>query len=524
MGEEYGTLSYTAYNEPIMTNDAVIAFNPIELLRENPKLVTVESIKEQENMKENIEKRTYLNFKVGDLVKIRSHEDMVEQYGDVWGDIHFPYRSTIFPSAMKKYCGKEYLITKIKKNNVYTVVPFGHKMSVSMFRILQEMIEIVEENYVEKHKGSIKMNKTNEVEYKNEEIIKEMISKVDRQKLLRIFAGSFNMNQKDIVGLDKLLEEWAKAKAELYVTLGNNLKIEKEIETDMSIIELKSMFNDIVNKFPVFKSVVHDLYEKSIRENIYNGDFSRYQQYCPELVPGMKLTKALSLIMNNPEFDIELSKVYEKQKVKGTIALSIDPVDYVLMSVNKSGWNSCHTLHNFDESDKISFGCYSAGTLSYMCDSATLIAYRHSDKIYEYKINKVKFKEYSKNWREVFYYDNKSHAFIASRQYPYYDENLSKCVRNMFEELLSQKFEFKNIWSVNKKSDDFGNYIKDDGLHYNDMLNGYDGVICFPKGIPMYETEFEVGSYPVCPICGERKLGDEHYPCCWSCYDDVIDY
>lgn len=230
----------------------------------------------------------------------------------------------------------------------------------------------------------------------------------------------------------------------------------------------------------------------------------------------MKLSKALSMMMNNEKFDIEYSKIIETSKTKGTIVLSIDPVDYVLMSLNKSGWSSCHTLHG--SGSGVDFGCYSAGTLSYMCDEDTLIGYRHSDKIYDYQINKVKFKEYSKNWRQVFYYDKGTHAFIASRQYPFNDENISKELRSMFEEVLSNKFGFDNKWKALKNSYSFNDRIDDkNNLHYNDISHEYKGTLCYPKGTEYNEILFEVGSYPICPICGNWEVTEAHIPCCSEC-------
>lgn len=227
--------------------------------------------------------------------------------------------------------------------------------------------------------------------------------------------------------------------------------------------------------------------------------------------------------MRNEQFDIEFSKIIEKTKIKGFVTLSIDPVDYLLMSLNRSGWSSCHTLHREEEGSR-SWGCYSAGTMSYMCDRATLIGFRHSGTLYDYKINKVKFKEYSKNWREVIYYDNKTHAFIASRQYPYSDENISKELRTMFEEILSNKFGFENRWKVINSG--IGKYIDDcQELHYNDMLNDYSGKMCYPQAENLDTVCFDcIGSSPICPICGENDLDEANKPFCSYCDDGEDDY
>lgn len=78
------------------------------------------------------------------------------------------------------------------------------------------------------------------------------------------------------------------------------------------------------------------------------------------------------------------------------------------------------------------------GIFSYIEDRATAISYRHSDRVFDYTIGTSHFKGYSKNWRELLYIDTKSHAFVASRQYPCTNEEISKQVRAMLEKIVSE--------------------------------------------------------------------------------------
>lgn len=217
-----------------------------------------------ENMNgDRIEKREYLDFKEGDLVRIRSWEDMERQYGTNYGgDINTHF---YFTPEMKQFCGKEYIVTERYYNGKVGLRPKSHKFSTTYYSVSADMIEIVEENYVENRK---KEAKPVEIET-NQDIIQEMISKVDKNKLLRIFAGSFNMNLKEIHGVDKLLEQWAKAKAELYIILGNQLKIEKEIEYEKSGEEIKREAVELADQFPIFKYIAECIPTGDYETNTY---------------------------------------------------------------------------------------------------------------------------------------------------------------------------------------------------------------------------------------------------------------
>lgn len=167
------------------------------------------------------------------------------------------------------------------------------------------------------------------------------------------------------------------------------------------------------------------------------------------------------------------------------------------------------------------------GIFSYIEDEATAISYRHSDKIVEYSLGSSKFNDYSKNWRELLYIDLDNKGFIASRQYPYYNEEISKQVRIMLEGLFCEKYGLEDIWKsmTSEESDFFERFLVDceDPLHYNDMLNGFEGKIIYNKKLDNLEDiDIIVGSGPVCPICGQSYISDSNYPACDNCYDEHL--
>lgn len=235
----------------------------------------------------------------------------------------------------------------------------------------------------------------------------------------------------------------------------------------------------------------------------------------------MKLTTFLSEIFNNPEFDIELSKIIEQTKVKGRIVISIDPNDFLTMSFNQSGWQSCHTIAHGGEARD--WGEFVGGIFSYIEDKHTAISFRHNGKKVEFPIGKAKIQDYSKNWRELLYIDPKTNAFVASRQYPSYNEEISKNVRDLLETQISNQRKIANSWKAitSESSSYFENYLTDEigSLQYNDMLNGFRGKMIYNKELNNLENvEMVIGTHPICPVCGENHIDENNRPMCDNCY------
>lgn len=240
----------------------------------------------------------------------------------------------------------------------------------------------------------------------------------------------------------------------------------------------------------------------------------------------MKLTTFLSEIFNNPEFDIELSKIIEQTKIKGCITISIDPNDFLTMSFNQSGWQSCHTIAHGGEARD--WGEFVGGIFSYIEDKHTAISFRHNGKKVEFPIGKAKIQDYSKNWRELLYIDTRTNAFVASRQYPSYNEEISKNVRDLLETQISNQRKIANSWKAitSESSSYFENYLTDGigSLQYNDMLNGFRGKMIYNKELNNLENvEMVIGTHPICPVCGENHIDENNRPMCDSCYYKFVD-
>lgn len=182
-----------------------------------------------------------------------------------------------------------------------------------------------------------------ETEENEKDIINEMISKINVTLIKKILAASFRIKGSELKGINAMLRNWAKAKKDIYLALDRNIKIEKEIEYTADSYWWKEQYWQLVKKYPIFHYVADSIPYGDCQEDVYRP-FSRLDHHVEDAKEGMKLSKFLSKAMNNKEFDIDYSKIMEKGVVKGKIVISIDPLDFILMSCNNSGWTSCHTI------------------------------------------------------------------------------------------------------------------------------------------------------------------------------------
>lgn len=392
------------------------------------------------------------------------------------------------------------------------------------------------------------------MEVKNlEELKKEMISKVDVEKMKKILSACFKTKGTSLKGIEKILDKWAENKALIYLAFGKKLVLEKDIEFKKEEREIWTEIMELIGKYPYLYWFAVNNYRTMCR-NEYEPFSSDFHNKTKIPTNRMKFTKLISLLEENmtpleslkelseeekniylklkekvkytsPILD-DYSKIISSNKIKGKLKVSIDPIDYILMSHNKSGWDSCYNIAKGGESRH--FGEYANGLFSYMQDKHTVISYKHSENLYEFKIGRSKFNEYSRNWRQVIYIDIENKGFITSRQYPNRNDAISENVRNMIEESLSEYYKCENKWTTRKLTNNVGeaqDYFKDDGIGYNDILhdNQLDGAKIVRLKAEKNELHFHTGIPTICPICGYEEVSNQRVPICDNCYSDEED-
>ena len=192
-------------------------------------------------------------------------------------------------------------------------------------------------------------------------------------------------------------------------------------------------------------------------------------------------------------------------KIKRHTILSINPLDYLTMSIGNS-WTSCHSI----ETSGRERGCYSSGTISYMLDGTSMVFYT-IDASY----NGDEYFEEPKIVRQMFFYGEEK--LIQSRLYPQSNDHNAResydAYRAIVQKIMSEIFEFPNLWTLKRGFEAAGGYICSQGTHYRDY-NSFDN--CTLSRIQGSENGnyITVGHAPICIECGYEHDTSDNINCC----------
>lgn len=310
-----------------------------------------------------------------------------------------------------------------------------------------------------------------------DEDIDEMISQVNMETFRNILSnrilkdGSLEIGQiaKELTNdvCKQYLRTWAKNKYAWYLALGRKLKIEIPIEFERGEQDWKQEINILSEVFPLYAYIIHDLSWRCFRDNRYDG--GRIYDKDKRVKAGMNLTSFFALY-NNDELNIEISKLYQN-KGQMNLCISIDPVDFLTTSINKSGWRSCHNFYD---------GEWRQAPMAYMQDSTSAISYAY-DKNIDYNEYRFKFTTNSKRWRQMIYWDARSSMVVFSRQYPYSSDNITFKVRELLEAKLSKLYDCPNKWYIYNHVGKLDSCVERAGYVYNDVENEYDHKVILNK-------------------------------------------
>ena len=200
---------------------------------------------------------------------------------------------------------------------------------------------------------------------------------------------------------------------------------------------------------------------------------------------------------------------------KRKAVLSIDPVDYLLMSHGNS-WASCYWINKDDPGSYE--GCYSNGTWSYMADAPTMIMYI---------VDKEKEKNYAelpKIFRQCVFF-NENDLLINSRIYPSDRTDVREEFRGYAQQFVSEIWGIPNNWKVketnyNGSIDNYGKRCISELIDNTDCFVGYNDPHYYELSVSVNKaTELETpvkiryGGKAYCPSCGDRMTGQGRYLC-----------
>lgn len=353
------------------------------------------------------------------------------------------------------------------------------------------------------------------------------------------------INQKiELEKLPKILNEWDKNKGNLFEMFGNELILKKEIkvkkseeqledeitEVLLNLAFIKHFHTKVINKYDYYDREFNILSSLIRTSALMTNEFDHpedveitfpdsYKKVL-KLHRGEKIMKILSKLVKIFELDEELfeefrlahSRILNNKEFKGTLHLSIHPMDYMTMSDNANNWSSCM---NWTEC-----GDYHKGTVEMMNSPYVVVAYLASSKNFEYGDAIWN----SKKWRELFIVDD--HIISGIRAYPFEHEELETQVLQWLKKLYTSSYNQDN-WSSEILTHSFRNYSFDAPydqytvrLFTRDMYNdtAHHNTRMYLNLSTNINYELNYSGIFTCMCCGESFDASENTVICEECY------
>lgn len=236
-----------------------------------------------------------------------------------------------------------------------------------------------------------------------------------------------------------------------------------------------------------------------------------------------KISKIVHLEQEFEEFRIAHSQILNQKLLTGTLCLSIHPFDFMTLSDNDYGWDSCMNW--------VDNGCYRTGTVEMMNSSCMIVAYLKGET--PFRIDS-RYWEGNKKWRELFVVHPQIICNVKS--YPYHNDVLSQLTLEWLRELAAHNlgwdvsydpcvFNVDCAFTATDKRDYRFN------LYYNFMYNDFDTsntkhYALIPQGWQSNEdgafhhVDINLSGANICMCCGERwepYEGREDQVLCFRC-------
>lgn len=378
-------------------------------------------------------------------------------------------------------------------------------------------------------------------------------------------------NNPDIVtqhqraSIETVLSPWATAKSKaLLKAFDNQLILKKKFNYDMvrgEIFEEMSkmtfypyenvMIEKFFSQFRLFLykldvSIQYSTAElvsaKTLTDNKYQGpDFIIPAEYTInnksiKIHQGCKPFKALKKIAQNcglseealEEVRLEHSRILNQKTVSGVLCLSIHPLDYMTMSDNDEGWDSCMSWKKN--------GDYRAGTVEMMNSPYVIVAYIESDNK-KLKIGND-FVWNSKKWRQLIMVTPE--LILGNKQYPYtnhfIEEAVLKWVKELFEKIPEYQGFSDTISRIRNEEDcyydDVNKFICFElyfNAMYNDIYDDRAGILNIDYFQHNHHYDKNYSGIRNCMWCGEEitnlNANETSDVCCCHCLEEhICDY
>ena len=424
------------------------------------------------------------------------------------------------------------------------------------------------------------------------------------KKTMENYINLYSNSNTTCKNIDDVLREWADSKQTLYHTLGNKFIVEFPIEYSRPISDIaddcwkETVYQSKFNKFlsnlmsefwcatTVDSMFIHNIDNMATNTINIEAPISVQHKLTQKTIviqPGAKYFRTLHHLVKEcggkydnifEEFRIRISQITNQRSLKGTMCISIHPMDFITMSDNSYGWDSC--MKWVDDT-----GDYRIGTVEMMNSPIVVCAYLKGSEPFNFGWNKNdEFTTWNnKKWRELFVVTPELITEIKS--YPYDNEEFTKAVMDTLLALSKEndgnEYDTEVYWTrsthVNSRGmrlqfgtyengmyNDFGCYRNNKGhlMHYNSQIMEnitdcnnyyitYSGVktcmICGnyiddysadPKEVVCEKHGYYTST--TCSCCGRRLVSDNIFYSDWTeqeyceeCYydnfivDNIID-
>lgn len=275
----------------------------------------------------------------------------------------------------------------------------------------------------------------------------EALTQEEQEKITDYIAeyGDEYRSPKNSVPLSRILRFWDSAKSDLFSLFGDQLILKYPItytQPEEDIIqeciedpELGTLLSGLKTAFYIFDSTT-DQYEYSSLfylnrlippKSSSANDLPYYVRYNGKEYKVSPNTKSIRILgkMARDTKDPGILDLYEKLRIvlsqhtnqkelHGNLCLSIHPLDYMTMSDNDSGWDSCMSWVNQ--------GVYRAGTVEMMNSPYVVVAYVESEHKQATFAGSITWN--NKKWRELFLVT--PNLITEIKPYPYDNEFFTK--------------------------------------------------------------------------------------------------
>jgi hypothetical protein len=203
----------------------------------------------------------------------------------------------------------------------------------------------------------------------------------------------------------------------------------------------------------------------------------------------------------------DISIINTDKEINAELVVSINPVDFITMSDNKSGWTSCMSW--------IDNGAYSTGTIEMMNSNLAAVAYLRSSQDFDYNGLEIP----NKTWRTLVFIHKD--ILIVGKHYPYQSEVLAKIILDKLQPILKKnigwKYHYKNQLYRDMIHSYSNNYIRDEfqrmdcghkiytytNIMYHDILEDHGEQYWCCRNFVEKNLYLNLSGPATCMCCGE---------------------